>query len=249
MNNMRRGLVISYLIVIAFLCVYLPWKIDYQGGRASVGYSFIWSPEDAYFSVDFGRLLLEIIAVTLLAAALNIVLGRRGQTHTANDRNAIASQDGDAAFSDIKMTTPQVADLIKMNVLNVIFLTWITLGLYFPIWILKRKKPLENLHSNEKIGTGAPVTVIVFFSLAILFYFMSGFTKHDDISVSNGFETLGCVSNAIGGFTQLFLNFKCRRILVDHFNDYLQKDIRFSKVATFFFGVYYLQYKINRIDV
>lgn len=181
---MRRHLLISYLIVVAFLCIYLPWKIDYQGGRASCGYSFIWSPEDAYFSVDFGRVFLEIVSVTLLAAVAYIVLGNRGRTHTDSDRNMNASKEGDAAFGDVKIITPQVTDLIKMNLLKVIFLTWITLGIYFPVWILKRKKPFNSLQSNEKIGTGAPLTVIVLFSLAILSYFMSGFAKHADMSVS-----------------------------------------------------------------
>lgn len=246
---MRKGPVISYLIVIAFLCIYLPWKMEYDGKTATMGYSFIWAPPDAYLSVDFGRLLLEIVAVTLLAAALSIVMGRKGQMQTAKESNAIASQEVDAAFNDIKITTPQTTDLIKMNVLYVIFLSLMTLGIYFPIWILKRQKALDNLQSNEKIGVAVPVTVILLLSFAVLFYLKAGFVKIDDISASNSFETLAAVSDAIGGFTLLFLCFKCRRILDEHFNDYLQKSIRFSMVATFFFGVYYLQYKINRIDV
>jgi len=72
---MRKRLIIFYLTVVAFLCIYLPWKIEYQGNRASVGYFFIWSPEDMSFSVDFGRLLLEIVTVTLLAAVAYIVFG------------------------------------------------------------------------------------------------------------------------------------------------------------------------------
>ena len=39
-----------------------------------------------------------------------------------------------------------------------------------------------------------------------------------------------------------------RRILNEHFNAHLQRGISFSWIATLFFQIYYLQYKINRYE-
>jgi len=41
--------------------------------------------------------------------------------------------------------------------------------------------------------------------------------------------------------------FKVRKILDTHFNTYLGKNERFSVIFTLLFGIFYLQYKINRL--
>ena len=42
--------------------------------------------------------------------------------------------------------------------------------------------------------------------------------------------------------------FKVRDMLRDHFNYYLGHDIYWSGILTFFLWIYYLQYRINRLD-
>lgn len=76
---------------------------------------------------------------------------------------------------------------------------------------------------------------------------MSGFLEGSDASTSKGFDGLGSIVNLIGSIMLLVMNFKGRRILIDHVNGHLQKQVPFSGLATFFFGVLYLQYKINRL--
>jgi hypothetical protein len=77
MNKTKRNIIIVYCIGLALVCTFVPWKAEYQGVKASMGYSAIWSPPKvspydpgfyAFSSVDFSRVILEIIGLTALAA-------------------------------------------------------------------------------------------------------------------------------------------------------------------------------------
>jgi hypothetical protein len=45
----------------------------------------------------------------------------------------------------------------------------------------------------------------------------------------------------------LYYAFCVRRILKDHYQDYLGQNVSISGLAVFFLQVYYLQFKINRL--
>jgi GYF domain 2/Domain of unknown function (DUF4234) len=121
--------------------------------------------------------------------------------------------------------------LKKTNVLLMIFLTIITAGIYQAIWFLRRRDAINSLQSKEKLNTGVFVFVIVLYSIS-LGLLLADVNAH----------LLDCIA----GITLLVQCFKTRRILNEHFNTYLKRDMSFSGIATFFFTIFYLQYKINR---
>jgi len=122
-------------------------------------------------------------------------------------------------------------ELMETNVLLMIFLTVITVGIYRAIWFLRRRDAINSLQSKEKLNTGVFVFIIVLYSISVL------------VNLADGNSSLLYL---IAGITLLVQCFKVRRIFNEHFNTYLKKDISFSGVATFFFTIFYLQYKINR---
>jgi len=122
-------------------------------------------------------------------------------------------------------------ELKKTNVLLMIFLTIITAGIYQAIWFLRRRGAINSLQSKEKLNTGVFVFVIVLYSVSLL------------IDFAGGKSTLLCGIAAICLLVQCF---KVRRIFENHFNVYFKRGISFSGIATFFFMIFYLQYKINR---
>lgn len=89
MNKTRRKIIIIYCIAIALVCIVVPWKAEIKGASstfsASLGYSVIWSPPafgtgdpGDYSSVDYSRLIVEIIALTALAImALVFTMGSK----------------------------------------------------------------------------------------------------------------------------------------------------------------------------
>jgi len=83
--------------------------------------------------------------------------------------------------------------------------------------------------------------------IALLFAFISGVIEAvGDMNTAGGLGVLSSILDLVAGITLLVQSFKVRRIFNDHFNVYLKRNIPFSGVATFFFQIYYLQYKINR---
>jgi len=87
MDKTRRRIIKCYCIAIACVCLIVPWKAEIKGESgsltASLGYSPIWWPpafggnEPGYYaSVDYSRVILEIIAITALTV-MTLVLKHR----------------------------------------------------------------------------------------------------------------------------------------------------------------------------
>jgi hypothetical protein len=140
----------------------------------------------------------------------------------------------------------------------VVFLSLITLGLYVPLWVLSRRKALNNLRSSEKLNLG---TLSFILSMSILGWAASiaagALGDRGSVSAAMTFGQFGEATLLIGAIELLFQLFKIRRILMDHFSVTSlgpfsltvasQSEAHFSGVATFFLGICYLQYKINRL--
>lgn len=144
-------------------------------------------------------------------------------------------------------------EIKKTSVLAVIILTCITGGIYFPIWYLTRREAINQLHSSEKLGRDIFIAGIVVFSLVFINSFYSVFSNLDALQA--GAEVQVSIVDLIADIASLIIliplvyqTFKVKRILIDHYNNHLQKDIQFSNIMTLLFLNFYLQYKINRLD-
>ena len=148
----------------------------------------------------------------------------------------------------------QSHNLREMHVCLLIFLTIITLGLYIPVWFLVKRCAINELQSSEKLGLVAPVFVIGIVGIALLFqtplcfYIPYCVTIADYLLSVRVFEFIFNLLDLICIITIVVLSLKVRRIFIEHYNNYLQKKLKFSGIATFFFTIYYLQYKINRLS-
>ncbi|HWR59384.1 MAG TPA: hypothetical protein VN328_10900 [Thermodesulfovibrionales bacterium] len=138
-------------------------------------------------------------------------------------------------------------ELKKISLLKVILFSCITLWFYPPLWFIRRKDSFNRLVSTKKIGSGLPVLIIVFFALALIAAITAMVLAETKISVSEGLTALSYLFDIAGSIILIILSFRGRRILIDHFNGHLQRGVPFSGVATFFFNIFYLQYKINRL--
>lgn len=144
-------------------------------------------------------------------------------------------------------------EIKKTSVLVVIILTFITGGIYFPIWYLTRREAINQLNSSEKLGKGIFIAGIVVFSLVLVNSFYSAFLNLDAIQA--GAVVQVTIADLIANIASLIIlipliyqTFKVKRILIDHYNNHLQKDITFSNIMTLLFLNIYLQYKINKLD-
>ena len=146
--------------------------------------------------------------------------------------------------------------LRKTSVALVALLTCVTLGIYFPIWYLARTDEFNRLHSREKLGKGICIFGIIGFSIGIFISLYSNYTEwmamiKTGSDLSPAFNYLDITANLIilivlVPFAQH--TFKIKRILMDHYNGHLKRDVTFSNVFTLLFLNFYLQLKINELN-
>jgi hypothetical protein len=106
-------------------------------------------------------------------------------------------------------------------------------GLYQYVWWFLRRRFLDGLDADQKLGLALPIAVGVT-SIA------------GNLLPLGGKEAtpLSGLMLVAAGLLTLTANFRVAAILRSHFRrNYLRLEV--SGVGTFFLGVYYLQYKIN----
>jgi hypothetical protein len=146
--------------------------------------------------------------------------------------------------------------LKRTSVAFVLMFTVITGGIYLPIWFLAKREWLNQLHSKEKLGKGIHILGIICFSIIALLSFYSDLAQ--GITLAEGGMDLGTPFNYLDLSTSIFSlivivpfiqqTLKVKKMLAEHYNDYLQKNIKFSNILTLLFLNIYLQYKINRLE-
>jgi hypothetical protein len=158
----------------------------------------------------------------------------------------------------------EVPELKKTSVILVIFLTFITVGIYTPIWYLSRFKALNSLQSAVKLNRGILIAALVltiftaFLDIGVEFAYYLGELLLDAgvIELSQMLELLKIIDQIEDGnalitiplllFT-IYYAFRAKRILQDHYQGYLDQKVSFNGAAVFFLQNFYLQFKINRL--
>jgi len=77
MKEIKKMIIIGYCMAMAAAAIYVPWKVDYHAERYSTaldrGYSFFFSPPIPAATIDYGKVLLEFVAISALAGVLYVV--------------------------------------------------------------------------------------------------------------------------------------------------------------------------------
>lgn len=134
----------------------------------------------------------------------------------------------------------------KRSVISIIFFNCITLGIYSFVWFYKQKEVVRNLKTAYQPNNSLINIYLIFVLLDIMTWLPSEFASR--LSLSN--YNLSFFCNIIY-FSFLVLaiviSFQFKKALEEYFTEKLKESVKFSKLATFFFVFYYLQYKINRL--
>jgi hypothetical protein len=170
----------------------------------------------------------------------------------------MAALDHGSAAAVLEPQTPASSgrQLEKISVLRTVLLSLVTLGIYIPIWYLNRRRAINALQSPEKLSKGVFIFAL---SLWILDFFLNliygALTEAGTSFPASSMDGLSRILQLMVGILLLFQAFKVRRILLDHhaaqdagifsYQLGMEADTSFSRVATFFLGIWYLQFKIN----
>jgi hypothetical protein len=150
----------------------------------------------------------------------------------------------------VNSSEPKNKTLQKISILKLTFLTIVTLGWYQPFWYLRQRGGINSLQSNFKIAKSPFIFVIVLFCVSAIFIVLSSFAEASaDPLLAAMYDAMEKIVSLIGLVIILNQSLKIKRILNDHYNEYLKQNINFSFWGVMFFTYFYLQYKINRLPV
>ena len=116
-----------------------------------------------------------------------------------------------------------------------------------------RTEHVRNVSRRHDLK-GVFVVVIVIYSISILIMFTAGVMEgaaeeFSSPQLMDYVDMLELIDNFVSlavGIIILIQCFKVRRIFIDHFKNMPERKMKLSGLATFFFQIHYLQYKINR---
>ena len=143
--------------------------------------------------------------------------------------------------------------LKRRNVVLMIAFTLITLGFYYPLWFLRRRRALNQLDSPRKLRLWPFVLAAAFFVVS----FVVGFAAAPgtvEQTFGQGPALLLSIIELGVGILLLVQCFIIKDILEDHLagpedavaTPLMSRSASLSGLATFFFQIYYLQHVINR---
>lgn len=153
---------------------------------------------------------------------------------------------------------PPDPPLPKTSVLLMVLLAVVTLGIYVPIWYVRRVKPFNALRSTVKLTGALPLAALALVIIQFGAAFMQGILEALGVARLAGLlSAYGSLLNLGYAVVMLVLAFRIRDVLQDHLRarvaDYggpssvaLQAQVySLSGVWTFLFNAFYLQWKIN----
>ncbi|MBU1219051.1 hypothetical protein KKF34_04035 [Myxococcota bacterium] len=127
----------------------------------------------------------------------------------------------------------------QIPVVGLIFIYFITLSFCIPFWFLNNLRAVNRISSRPKISEKWFVALLLFIIITIIGSFINKMN-------STLFSTLFAfseLSKFVVFFITLYLNLELKKRIEGLTEGHLQLNI----VLMFFFNVFYVQYKINRI--
>ena len=143
--------------------------------------------------------------------------------------------------------------LRRRSVIAMVMLTVLTLGFYYPIWFLRRRRGLNALDSPRKVAMWPFLLLLALFIVE----FLTGF-----VSAGRPEQVLGAQASTLLSFSELAVGilvlvqcFSIKDILEDHLRGPENSErgplaqlteAKLSGFMTFLFTIFYLQHVINR---
>jgi hypothetical protein len=143
--------------------------------------------------------------------------------------------------------------LKRRSVILMIVLTIVTFGLYYPVWFLRRRAALNQLDAPRKLPLWPFLLFLAFVVIRLVVSIASGSSPREQ-TIGEGAAALLSLGQLAVGIVIVVQSFFIKDILEGHLagpgddasSSILSNSVRLSGLMTFFFGIFYLQYVINR---
>lgn len=158
-----------------------------------------------------------------------------------------------AATSDRPAEPASHVELKQRSVLVTLVFMIVTLGLYYPIWFLRRRTALNQLDSPRKLRLWPFLIYLGLFSLRVLVAGASS-PLPTELAIGPAAALMLSLTQFVAVILMVVQCFVVKDIIEDHLAGpegsvttmSTMQRVQLSEVMTFFFGIHYLQYVINR---
>lgn len=137
--------------------------------------------------------------------------------------------------------------LKRRNVALMIVLVLVTFGLYYPIWILRTRRGLNNLNARGEVGATASVALLALYlvwaalDLGSAVLRMSGNAEQPWAAL----KLMATITSLPASILWLVLIFRVRYMLEEHLVRMTSDSFHLSGILTFALSIFYLQHVIN----
>jgi hypothetical protein len=146
--------------------------------------------------------------------------------------------------------------LKRRSVVLMIVFTLTSFGLYYPLWFLRRRPALNQLDSPRKLQLWPPVVCLAFMAVQLVVAPGSGTGPGDAASSQILLNLVFSLAELALAILMVVQSLFVKDILEDHMmgprdaplSVVISQATKLSSVMTFLFGIYYLQYEINRLE-
>lgn len=239
--------VLMYLITLVIGTVI---ESPFWVGGLLMGYKFghnpVWLQAPATIASGVGGAL----GYPFLTIALTLFYYDSRVRREGFDLQFMLASMGPAPGAESETPVRDTERLPQTSVLLTVILSFLTAGIYQPLWFLTRLKSFNRLNSREKLAPGIFIAILIAFAAALVIEMLTPWVRARGADVSN-LANLASACVIAGGLAQVVQAFKARRILEGHLNarsgELFAQPVALNGVAVFFFNIWYLQYKINEL--
>jgi len=159
-----------------------------------------------------------------------------------------------ATVDDVPVARQNRSTALKRRSLVVMFLLFVaTLGFYYPVWFLRRRAALNSLDSPRKLAAW-PFLLFLAYWIGQFGVALAAGGAPLDVAFGPGIAGLLSLVRVGVGIVMVVQCFYIKDILEDHLagpgdtmsNGLLANNVELSRIQTFIFQAFYLQYAINR---
>ncbi len=149
---------------------------------------------------------------------------------------------------------PNTHGLKRRSLWLMLLFVFLTLGLYYLIWFFRRRPGLNRLDSSQKVPMWPLLGTAAFWVAQFVMGAIEGIAP-GSLAPGPGANLVMLLAQAAVGVSMIFVCFRIRDIIQDHATPPPDPEQRFaskvelSGVMTFFLGIFYLQWAINKYVV
>ncbi|WP_409273235.1 hypothetical protein V1499_01585 [Neobacillus sp. SCS-31] len=122
-----------------------------------------------------------------------------------------------------------------------VLLSILTFGIYFPYWLLNRRVEVNRFAGKKIIHKWVPWLVLILYSVSALVFTIGPFFLNE-IAIML-YEYIDHLITVFGVSCIIWYSFRIREVLMEK-----MEDESINGILTFFLTIWYLQYKINKME-